>query len=393
MRIPYVIDNQAAVLADVLRGLLADHAGKSLDVATAYFTVQSFRLVGEGLRGLGSFRLLIGSEPATGSDVGLRPRDRLRAAMRADLEAEPLDEATLRLVEDLIAFLRREGVAVHLFEGAAGFLHAKCFLFYSDRPAEQTLFERFRPVVAIVGSSNLTGPGLTSNRELNLTHKVLLDPDEAEDPEAQRSVAWLADERASESIKPKNRQLIKSEIGARAIIELERWFESRWQESRDFKDDLVELLDASKFGQKEYSPYQVYMKALFEYFRDDLGAAPAPGVRSAVDLAEFQDDAVKKARRILGRYDGVMIADSVGLGKTWIWKTSPTTCARRRWSCAPHRFVRCGSASWRRPRSPRPSCHRRSSAGTSATWPRTTTRTSCWSTNRTTSATRGRSVT
>ncbi|HKV60192.1 MAG TPA: DEAD/DEAH box helicase, partial [Ktedonobacteraceae bacterium] len=31
-------------------------------------------------------------------------------------------------------------------------------------------------------------------------------------------------------------------------------------------------------------------------------------------------DAVKKARKILARYDGVMIADSVGLGKTWIGK-------------------------------------------------------------------------
>src|SRR6266516_2465230 len=43
-------------------------------------------------------------------------------------------------------------------------------------------------------------------------------------------------------------------------------------------------------------------------------------VRSAVELSEFQEDAVKKARKILLRYDGVMVADSVGLGKTWIGK-------------------------------------------------------------------------
>jgi len=34
----------------------------------------------------------------------------------------------------------------------------------------------------------------------------------------------------------------------------------------------------------------------------------------------IQEDAVKKALKILARYDGVMIADSVGLGKTWIGK-------------------------------------------------------------------------
>ena len=63
------------------------------------------------------------------------------------------------------------------------------------------------------------------------------------------------------------------------------------------------------------------MKALFEYFRDDLDSdfSDSP-TRSAVDLAEFQEDAVKKARRILARYDGVIIGDSVGLGKTWIGK-------------------------------------------------------------------------
>ena len=39
-----------------------------------------------------------------------------------------------------------------------------------------------------------------------------------------------------------------------------------------------------------------------------------------VELAEFQEDAVKKARKILARYDGVMIADSVGLGQDMDWQ-------------------------------------------------------------------------
>src|SRR5713226_4587159 len=63
---------------------------------------------------------------------------------------------------------------------------------------------------------------------------------------------------------------------------------------------------------------QVYIKALYEYFKDELGETQPQATRSAIELAEFQEDAVKKARRILSRFDGVMIADSVGLGKTWI---------------------------------------------------------------------------
>src|SRR6266436_5147525 len=57
------------------------------------------------------------------------------------------------------------------------------------------------------------------------------------------------------------------------------------------------------------------------YCKDDLDSDFAQlSTRSAVELAEFQEDAVRKARRILAQYDGVIVADSVGLGKTWIGK-------------------------------------------------------------------------
>lgn len=319
MIIPYVIDNQTHRMTDILNELLSRHEGRSLDVATAYFTAGGFGLIKDGLLGLGNFRLLLGAEPTSGQELGLRPNvGGIKGLIRQDLEVLPFDEKTLRLIEDLIGYLRRDTVQVRLHERS--FLHGKCWLFYSDRPGQQMLFDRFRPVLAIVGSSNFTVPGLTSNRELNLAHKVLLDPTEVEDPEATLAVSWLTDERPSKLIKPGNRQLLKSEVGARAIIDLERWYEKQWEDSRNFKEDLIELLDASKFGRQEYTPYQVYMKALFEYFKDDLAGEPPPPTRSAVELAEFQEDAVKKARKILSRYDGVMVADSVGLGKTWIGK-------------------------------------------------------------------------
>ena len=319
MRIPYVIDNQTYKMADVLNGLLRESAGRSLDVATAYFAVGGFEVLREGLKGLGSFRLLLGAEPHSGDDVGLEPgAGTVRGLIKQDLNDLPFEEATLRVVEELIAYLRRKGVAVRLYE--KGFLHAKCYLFYADLPDGGSLFERFRPLAAIVGSSNLTRPGLTSNRELNLSHKVLLEPEEALDDEAAMSVSWLTDDRPMAQVTPVDRQVLKSEVGARAIIDLERWYERQWGDSRDFTEDLIALLDESKFGEKEYTPYEVYMKALYEYLKGDLGEEETPATRSAVDLAEFQEDAVKKARRVLMRYDGVMIADSVGLGKTWIGK-------------------------------------------------------------------------
>jgi hypothetical protein len=41
-----------------------------------------------------------------------------------------------------------------------------------------------------------------------------------------------------------------------------RDLQGHWTESVEFKEQLIEVLNASKFGEKEYTPHQVYMKAL-----------------------------------------------------------------------------------------------------------------------------------
>lgn len=325
MRIPYVIDNIEHRLADILNALLASQTGQQVDIATAYFSIRGFERVRETLPGVGRLRLLLGDEPATGKDIGVRPES--AAFLRHELNAEPLRPATLRLVEDLVRFLRRGDVDVRLYTGHAPgepgrrvFLHAKCYLFYGSGDPRR-IWGDLIPRVGIVGSSNFTGPGLATNRELNLVHKTLLDDDEIDDPVARSAVGHHAEATVAPDLVPEQGRLLKSEIGARAILDLSRWYEDQWGRATDYKEQLIELLENSKFGGREYTPYEIYMKALYEYFRDDLAAdSAAPATRSAVELAEFQDDAVRKARRILVQYDGVIVADSVGLGKTWIGK-------------------------------------------------------------------------
>jgi hypothetical protein len=73
MKLPYVIDNQTNVLADILKELLAEHKDRSLDVATVYFTVGGFGLVKEGLMDVGNFRLLLGAESKSREQIILRP--------------------------------------------------------------------------------------------------------------------------------------------------------------------------------------------------------------------------------------------------------------------------------------------------------------------------------
>jgi hypothetical protein len=177
MILPYVIDNRAHTLADILDDLLRGDTVHAMDVATAYFNVGAFDLLREGLRDLVSLRLLLGAEPGGGEDLGLR--------IRRDLNAAPFDAEMLALLKDLIRYLRRDTVAVRLYR--QGFLRAKAYLWVADKHPG----DRFVPVAGIVGSANFTRAGLTTNQELSLTHKAVVTEDEVADDEARAAIAPL----------------------------------------------------------------------------------------------------------------------------------------------------------------------------------------------------------
>ena len=59
------------------------------------------------------------------------------------------------------------------------------------------------------------------------------------------------------------------------------------------------------------------MKFLYEYYKPRLEELERERGR-VVELTTFQEDAVNTAKRILRKYDGVLVADSTGLGKTHI---------------------------------------------------------------------------
>jgi hypothetical protein len=115
MRIPYVIDNIEIRLAEVLNDLLQRDQGQQVDIGTAYFSIRGFELLPNTLPGVRYVRLLLGDKPLEGEGIGLRPDS--AAYLRYELNAEPFTEATLRLVEELIRFLRRDDVAMRLYLG------------------------------------------------------------------------------------------------------------------------------------------------------------------------------------------------------------------------------------------------------------------------------------
>ena len=131
MPLPFVIDNRMVRLDGVLNDILGRHQGRSVDVATAYFSIRGFERVREGLDGLGSFRLILGANPQSGENIGIHldPRAsqlRLQDAglsggvpdaeiLRQELARAPLTEGTQRLIEAA----RRARAAKLLFLGSS----------------------------------------------------------------------------------------------------------------------------------------------------------------------------------------------------------------------------------------------------------------------------------
>ena len=98
------------------------------------------------------------------------------------------------------------------------------------------------------------------------------------------------------------------------------WFEIFWNQSKDFKQELLDLIEESRFGSREYSPYEIFIKTLYEFQREDIDAQELSedDGKSLLNLAEFQEDAIYRLLSRLDKYGGVIVADSVGLGKTYI---------------------------------------------------------------------------
>lgn len=262
MEIPDIIDNstEGQKLSDVLNRVLSSDV--SADFATAYFNVDAFALLKENLTKVKDFKLLLGREPVVGE-----PRPGTVALVSEDLRADTEDamgqRETPQLLRELVDFLNRETVQVRLH--TKQFLHAKAYVI-EGLPVVGTL--------AIHGSSNFTTAGLTRQGELNSVRKE-----------------------------------------ASAVKGIKDWFDRYWTNSDDFKGKLTELL--SDFIVK-YKPFEIYIKALYEYFKDRFQMEAKVEGPSPIFLADFQRDGYLAAKDIVDTYGGVMLADSVGLGKTYL---------------------------------------------------------------------------
>ena len=115
-------------------------------------------------------------------------------------------------------------------------------------------------------------------------------------------------------------------IDKQSINKLQRNFEMLWNNSQYTQDFKEELLEKLQFIYKDYSPEFIYFFTLYSMFGSNLEENYHEFEKDQIGFKEtkiwnslykFQKDAVVSAINKIEKYNGCIIADSVGLGKTF----------------------------------------------------------------------------
>ena len=271
-----IIDNQRRKVGDFLRQEL--DSDTLFSVVSAYFTIYAYHDLRPALDSIKGMRFLYGEprgvgamDPGGDADKAFRLTADGGIELRRVLAQKPLARACEAWI--------RSKVEVRTIE-KSNFLHGK--LYHLARGNGES--------AAVLGSSNFTrgglGLGVNPNIELNL------------------------------------------EVSREADREpLLRWFDALWNDrelTRNAKKDVLTAL--ARLGQ-DYGPEFVYYKTLFHVLENRLADhAERDGLIQNVHLYDtrvwktlfsFQRDGTVSAINRLLRHNGCIIADSVGLGKTF----------------------------------------------------------------------------
>jgi len=98
-------------------------------------------------------------------------------------------------------------------------------------------------------------------------------------------------------------------------------FNELWENAIDVSNKYIETIKTKTWLNNTITPYELYLKFLYEYFKDELKQTEEifyKYVPTQFKKLEYQEQAVLNAKKILEEYGGVFVSDVVGLGKTYI---------------------------------------------------------------------------
>lgn len=242
---------------------------KAFDIATGYFEISALLALDGKWQPLEKIRILMGADMTCRTRKALLEAVRSRAleVLDASIEADKDVNPFLKGVPAILDALRSRQIDCRVYDRDK--FHAKAYITHAKLEVVGSQ--------ALVGSSNFTKPGLTTNIELNVQ--------------------------------------IQS---AREVAQLQEWFEAHWNEASDVTDAIVETITRHTHP---YTPFDVYAKALQEFFRGhELTDTEWEETRSKMfhSIDRYQKEAYWALLKIARQHGGAFLCDGVGLGKTFV---------------------------------------------------------------------------
>lgn len=260
-----------------------------LDIVTGYFTIRTLSQLYEEMPEETRFRII--SSNMVGDDY---MKDIIVDLLNDDLDISQIGNLD-KHARQAIAFLERENVEMRA--EVPDFCHAKAYIFRNNKPIRSNYY--------VTGSSNLTPAGIglkkVPNVELNLAENC---------------------------------------NGSNAhFVELRKWYDEIWNDARVGILENSEDKKSPKISVKEYfirkikeyfrtySPKEIYYKILFELFNSDIDLENGLEYTKDIGLLQtsviwktlfnYQQKGVISLIKMLRKYNGAILADAVGLGKTF----------------------------------------------------------------------------
>ena len=313
-----LIDNSDNLkLVDTLKQLIKNPSITEIKIASGYWDLPGTSLVVEELKEFlnkdgSNLKLLIGKDSqvfanqvkeAKYKDASY-PDDFIRVDIN-ELDVKEEYQEAVKLLLDFGVMKNSDGtqkLEIHRFKknenDESQFLHSKCYIFISDTNA-----------YGIIGSSNFTQKGLEGNAELNYL-----------ECDGTRVTA------------------INTLKGKKSHLE---WFNEKWELSEDWTQEFLEQILKNKGNKnippvhesetsfdtepelKIVTPYDAYIKTLIDQFGSVIDS---DGMIKESDylptdpnfkILKYQTEAVNQGFSIMQKHHGFILADVVGLGKTF----------------------------------------------------------------------------
>jgi len=295
----FFTNEEGYTLLDRFRRTLQDT--QFFDVLVGYFRSSGFNQLYESIEAIDKTRILVGlgvdeesyyavnsyhAQTVMDFESHSNAKKIFQDELVREIEESPESDQRLETgISKFIEFLRTEcydpaedrlnggnGKKLELRAFPSKNLHAKVYIGRYHPEDKEYGF-------VITGSSNFSYSGLVANREFNVELKQRRDVEFAQSQ-----------------------------------------FEELWKESVPISAEFIDAIQKKTWLNDGITPYELYLKLIYEYMQEDINLQDEidPYLPEGFMDLQYQKQAVIQALKKIEEYNGVFLADVVGLGKTFI---------------------------------------------------------------------------